>query len=291
MRHVFRLLPLFLPTLALALASPPPEPAAVRTLLRERKLAAAEAAAREFLALHPRAAEAHALLGEVRLAQDDGAGAIQAFEQAASLAPTDSEIHLGLAKAYETALDQSGILAKLSLARKCLAALEKSVALDPANVAARMGLMGYHAGAPALFGGRRDKAWGHAVEIRKLDSRQGHLAYGMLYVSEKKYAPALDEFEALLRLDADHYLAHYQIGRIAALTGKDVDRGLAAMRRAVTLPATDDAPGHDAAYWRLGMLLELKGDSAAAAESYRAALALNPNSKNAAAALARLDRP
>lgn len=267
----------------------PADSAAVRELLRARKFAEAETAALRLVANHPADAQAHALLGRVRIAQDDGVAAVQAFEHARDLAPQDSEIHRGLGDAYETALDRAGMLTKFSLAKKCLAAYERAVALDPSNLTARQRVLGFHVGAPALYGGKKSEAWKQAAAIKQLDPLHGHLAVGLLHGVEKKFPEALAEFEQALRLDPANYLAHYQVGRIAALTGEKLDRGVAAMQQALALPPTDDAPGHDAGHWRLGTLLEQMGDRAGAKSAYEASLRLNPHYEPAAKALAKLN--
>lgn len=284
------LIPLFLATTALAGAAlSTDETDAVRQLMREAKLADAATAAAKLTAAHPAEPAAHALLGDVFIAQDKGAEAVKSYELAASLAPNDSGIHLGLAFAYETALDQAGVLTKLSLARKCLAALEKSVALDPENLQSRINLVGYYATVPRLFGGNAAKARAQVDEISKLDPVSGHLVEGIIHLAAERHASASAEFEKVLQSDPANYLAAYQVGRLSALTGENIDRGITMLRHALTLSPERNQPGHDAANWRLGMLLEKKGDKAGAKAAYESALSITPGYKNAARALAKLD--
>lgn len=292
MPYTMRTLAVLLLTVTLTHAAlPPAETDSVRRWIKERNFTEAEAAASRLVTSHPENAHAHALLGDVLLAREDGKGAVQAFARAAQLAPDDSEIHRGLGDAYASAVDTAGLLAKFGMAKKCLAAYERATELDPVNHAARFNLIGFYAGAPGLYGGSRTKAWAHAVELKNLDVLRGHLAYGMLYGSEKKLPQATTEFEEALKLDPANYLALYQIGRLAVLTGEQLDRGMSALQQALALPADTGvgAPGHDAAHWRLGMLHELKGDRAAAKAAYESALRLNPRHEKAAAALAKLD--
>lgn len=270
-------------------ALPPGEAEAITRLILERKLADAATGATRLVASHPDDAQAHALLGRVRIAQKDGPGAMQAFERARQLAPGDSEIHRGLGDAYASAVDTAGLLAKFRIARECLAAYTRAVELDPANHAARFNLVGFLAGAPALYGGSMAKARVQAAELKRLAPASGHLALGMLHVAESDHDLALAEFEEAVKLDPTNYQALYQIGRLAAMSGKHVDRGSRAMQQALELPAAPGAPGHDAAHWRLGMLHELRGDPAAARLAYQRALVLNPAFANAAKALAKLD--
>ena len=94
----------------------------------------------------------------------------------------------------------------------------------------------------------------------------------------------------MLKESPDDYAALYQIGRIAALSGQQLDRGLASLRRCLTLtpPATPNTPGHAAAHWRIGNLLEKKGDQPGARAAYEAALKLDPTFLGAIDALKKL---
>jgi tetratricopeptide (TPR) repeat protein len=282
------LLALTVPLLPLAAAVPSAEAEAVRALLRERKVAEAEKAARALVAHHGKEAEAHALLGSVMMGKQDPDGAVKAFEQAAKLAPKDSEIHRRLGDAYGFAAQRAGMMSKFGLARKCLAAYEQAVALDPRSLAARQSLMGFYQAAPGMAGGGIDKAYAQAAEIKKLSPDQGRLAYAQLYAAEKKWTEAFAEFEEVLKADPVNYLANFQVGRIAALSGERVDRGIETLRKALTLPPSPGAAGHEAAHWRLGMLLEKKGDKTGARTAYEAALQINPKFPQAAEALKKL---
>src|SRR5207253_366475 len=102
------------------------------------------------------------------------------------------------------------------------------------------------------------------AEIRKLDAGRGRLAFASLYASEKKYAEAFAELDETLKAAPDDYPALYQVGRLAAVSGERVDRGIAALQKCLTLAPPPNAPGHDAAHWRLGNLWEKKGDKPAA---------------------------
>lgn len=285
-----RSLILLLLTAALAHAAVPTEKIEnVRGLLRDRKLAAAETAANALADAHPADAEAYALLGSVRVAKGDADGAVKACEKAAELAPKNGEYQRQLGDAYGLAAQKAGMFSKMSWGKKVIAAYEKAVELDPANLTARGSLMSFYQMAPAMMGGGLDKAYAQAAEIKKLDADRGRVAYAILYVGEKKYAEALAEIEAVLQSTPDHYAALFQYGRISALTGERIDRGMDALKKCLTSPPTPGAPGHDAAHWRLGNLWEKKGDKPAARAAYEAALAINPGFQQAIDALKKLD--
>lgn len=280
---------LLLASASLAFAAvPQPELDGVRQLLSERKLAEAEAAAQRLVASYPAEADAYLSLGTVRMNKEDPENAVKNFERAAELQPTSSEVQRRLGDACGFAAQKAGMLSKMGWAKRCRTAYEKSVELDPKNIPARLSLMGYYQQAPSLVGGGMDKAYAQAEEIKKLDADRGRIAYAQLYAADKKYAEAFGQFEEVLLTQPDNYLALFQIGRLAAMSGERVDRGIETLRKALALSPTPGAAGHDAAQWRLGMLLEKKGDKAAARAAYETSLKLNPKFQPAADSLKKL---
>ena len=218
-----------------------------------------------------------------------GADLLAKGERAAALDPSNSELHRQLGEAYAQAGQKAGMLSKMSLGKKSLAAYEKAVALDPENLAARSSLASIYLMAPAMMGGGSEKAYAQAAEIKKRDASRGRVTFATLYAGEKKYAEAFAEIEEVLKTTPDHYAALYQFGRLAALSGDRIDRGIAALKQSLAQPASPGAPGHDAAHWRLGNLQEKKGDKAAARAAYEASLQVNPKFPQAIDSLKKLD--
>lgn len=263
-------------------------PARIDELLRQEKWAEALPLLEQAVAATPADAEAHFRLGSTRLHHGDLKEAIAALAQATALAPTNSEYFRLLAAAYGNSAQQAGLLAKMGLARKFVAAINRSIALDPANLAARLALLEFARQAPGIVGGGLDKAYAQAAEIKKLDPVQGRRAYASLYLSEKKYPEALAAHEELLRDRPEDYSSLYAVGRIAALSGERPERGIECLRRCLALPPPPNTPSHAAAHWRLGNLWEKMGDPAAARAAYETALKLEPGFAEAAAALKQL---
>ena len=274
---------------ASATTSPPPTVEAALALFHTRgKSAEAQAAFEALAAADPKSHPAHLHLGWLAFRRDDPDAAIVHLEKAVQLAPTHSESYRALGDAYGRAAQKKGIFGGLGLGKKCLAAYEKSVALDPANVDARSSLFEFYRQAPGFAGGSPEKAAAQLAAVRQLDPWRGRMLASSLFISRKKYAEALAEFEAVLRDSPDHYLAHYQIGRLAASTGQFVDRGLAALRRCLELTPPPQAVPHATVHWRLGQLLERKKDLPAARAAYEQALALDPTHTSATEALRKL---
>lgn len=233
-------------------------------------------------------AETQASLGAAHLAKGDADSAIAAYEKAIGPDPGNSELHRQLGDAYGLAAQKAGMFSKIGLGKKCLAAYAKAVELDPKNLVARHSLMTACQQAPAVMGGGMDKAYAQAAAIKQLDATRGHVAYALLYIGEKKYADARVEIDEALLSEPENYAALFQAGRLAALTGDHLDRGLAALHKCLALTPPSGTPGHDAAHWRLGNIHERRGDHAAARAAYQASLKVNPRFPQAIESFAKL---
>lgn len=246
----------------------------IARLFNQRQWAEAQSLLEKITAAEPDNAEAWGSLGQVFLARSEPAPAAAALEKASALAPTNSNYQLQLGHAYGMSAVKAGLFAKLGFANKCKTAYDKAVALDPKNINARWSLMEFCRQAPSIAGGGMALAYAQAEEIRKLDPRRGRAAYASLYTAEKKFPAAFALYEEVLREKPDDNDALFSIARLAARSGQQLDRGLAALRQLSAHP--DHA--HDARLPTLqGNILERQGDRAGATAAYEAALALDPN--------------
>lgn len=261
----------------------------IATLVQEHHWAAAQPLLEKAVAAEPADAAAHFYLGLALLNQDQAENSITTLEKAVALAPANSEYARTLGDAYGATAQRAGLFSKLGWAKKCKAAYEKAVALDPKNLSARFSLMGYCREAPGIAGGGMDQAYGQAAEIKKLDPAQGRRAYASLYVSEKKFSEAFALYEDALKDAPDDYEALYALGRIAAITGEHLDQGMEVLRKSLSLTPPAGQPGHAPAHWRLGNILEKKGDKPAARAAYEVALKIDPDFKEARASLKKLE--
>ena len=264
---------------------------AARTLFNERgKSAEAQKAFEALAASDPKNADVNFFLGQLANRRDDPEKAVKHFEAAIAATPTEARHHHGLGDAYGRSAQKAGMLSKFGLAKKCVAAYERAVELEPANLDFRQSLFEFYRQAPGIAGGGVDKATAQAEAIKKIDANRGRFAFATLYVGEKKYAEALAQFDEVLKVSPDDYAALYQVGRLAALTGEYLDRGLASLRRCLELPVPNPAntPGHAAAHWRIGVILEKKQDVPGARTAYEAAVKLDPKFTPAADSLKKL---
>ena len=261
---------------------------AAKALYHERKDAEAKSAFTALAQSEPRNAEVHFYLGRLANRAREVDAAVKHFEKAVELAPTNSNYHLDLGGAYGQKAMSANLFSKASLAGKSRTAMEKAVELDPRNLEARQGLMQFYQQAPSIMGGGLDKAHAQADEIMKLDVQRGRVAKSLLFVREKQFDAAFALWEEALQQTPDHYGALYQLGRIAAESGQQLDRGLAALERCLKMSPSENDPGHAAAHWRIGNIHEKRGDKTAARAAYDAALTVDAKFQPAIDALKRL---
>ena len=206
------------------------------------------------------------------------------------------------------------------LAGRMKSELERAVALDARNIDARDGLLDFYSMAPAMFGGGADKAHEQAVAIAGIDAVRGHLAFGRLaarsndgptverevnaaiaaepdslrgysalaswYVKTKDWAQAFATQDRYIQQRPGDPYGPYGIGRIAAASGQQLERGEHGLRAFLAKPPKSAAPPALArGYLLLGQVLEYEGKHADARRAFEQAAKLDPRSEEAKKAL------
>ena len=258
-------------------------------LYNQRKVAEAQAAFEVLEKANPTNANIPFYLGRLALQANDHERAVTCLEKAVALDPKVARFHQRLGDAYGLAAQKAGFMSRVGFASKCKTEYEKAVELDPKNIDARFSLLGFYQQAPGVLGGGMEKAHAQAEEIKKLDPSRGRMAVAGLYLVEKKNDLAFAEFEAALKANPDDYAALFQLGRTAAITGERMDRGLEALRKCLTLTPPENQPGLVAVHWRIGFILEKKGDKAGARAEYQESLKIDPKFPQALESLKKLN--
>lgn len=270
----------------------------------------------------PKNAEAWILLSRARLQASQAESAITAAEKAAKLSPNNSQAYFWLGNSYGSRIGQVGMFSQMSMAPKLRDAFEKTVALDPDNLDAREALVQFYLQAPAVIGGGKDKANAQVNEISRRDAARGHLARAQVFISEKNNAAAIKSYEAAyaakpsdknirMALGIGYQMterwnqafkhfrawtaqddkagpAWYQIGRTSALSGLQLEEGIAALQKYLGMPHAANDPQNKNAYHRLGQLYVKIGKKAEAKAALQAALELDPKFADAKTELAKL---
>jgi tetratricopeptide (TPR) repeat protein len=167
-------------------------------------------------------------------------------------------------------------------------AMEKAVHLDPNNLDARQGLFEFYEQAPWPLGSSA-KAAAELEEIRKRDPKRAVALSVRLKTDAKDSAGAFKICDDVLAKIPDDYTALYQYGRTAAISGQNFTRGLACLKKCLTLtPPSPASPKLTNVWKRIGILQEKLGRTAEARAAYANAVKLDPANRQAADALAKL---
>ncbi|MFL5596540.1 MAG: tetratricopeptide repeat protein [Gemmatimonadaceae bacterium] len=234
--------------------------------------------------------------------EDDGDEAVRQFERAVALEEGNATYHTWLGNAIRDVTPRASKLRMPFNARRMKKEWERAVALDPNQIDARYGLVQFYAYAPGVMGGSKDKAREQAAEIEKNpaaeeaaykeaiaaapDSLPGYFGLGAVYARDGKATEAFATLDTYVRRRPDDRRAFYEAGRIAAITGRELDRGEAALKQFLATPPADArvttiAGAH---YW-LGQIAEKRGLRDAAREHYLTALRINRHAQLARHAL------
>lgn len=110
-----------------------------------------------------------------------------------------------------------------------------------------------------------------------------------VHAAGKRWEGAFATWDRVLARNPGDAAALYHTGRVAALSGLRLESGERALRTYLARSRRADLPSHAAAHWRLGMILEARGDLAGARREYESALRLEPQHAEAQAALRALN--
>jgi len=271
----------------------------------------------------PTDAEANNLLCRAYFMLEEWDHGISACERAVNLAPQNSLYHLWLGRVYGEKADRAGFMSAAGLAKKVRSEFERAVELDPKSWQARADLAEFYLEAPGIVGGGKDKARAQADVLASLNPAMAHYMNGRIAeknkdiaTAERKYRAAieashggahawlnlalfyrhqnrLDEMEQGLRTMESRPLDRPESlmdgGSIALRTGRNYALGIELVRKYLSGPTVEEGPAFKAHYI-LGQLLEKQGDRPAAAQKYRAALALAREYTSAQEALKRVER-
>jgi tetratricopeptide (TPR) repeat protein len=251
-------------------------------------------------------AESHNLLCRAYYMIEEWDRGIAACERAVQLDPQKSRYHLWMGRVYGEKADRAGLLSAAGLAKKVRVSFERAVELDPKNWEARVNLAEFYLDAPGIMGGGKDKARAQADALLPINPGMAHWVLARIASKEKDTAGAEREYRAAITashsgtrawFDLASFLFHTNrldemeqalrtmesspVDRPDSLmdgaslllrTGRDYPLAVRLLRRYLSSPV-EEAPAFKA-HDMLGQLLEKQGDRHAAAEEYRAALAL-----------------
>jgi cytochrome c-type biogenesis protein CcmH/NrfG len=273
--------------------------------------------AQAFVEANEANARAWVLLARAQLQKGEAEEAVESAEQAVELAPNDAQAQFWLGNSLGMRIGQVNMLRKMAMAPDLRDAFEAAVRLDGNLLDARSALIQFYLQAPGAMGGGVEKAQAQQAEIAKRNPARGHLAQatierahnkdnaaamraidaavaaapalpaddiatrvmvGTSLVALERYADARTYFLGWAAAQPGHAAPHYQLGRLAALSGEFLDEGAAGLKRYLDggLARAESDPMDTAAWWRLGQIRAKQGDKAAARTAFQTALRLDP---------------
>jgi tetratricopeptide (TPR) repeat protein len=249
---------------------------------------------------------------------------IPACEKATALAPENGLYHLWLGRIYGEKADRAGFFKAAGLAGKVRTEFERAVEFSPNSWEARTDLAEFYLEAPGIVGGGKDKARSQAALLAPLNPAMAHWVVGRIAEKNKDTATAEQEYRAAItasqggarawlnlagfyrhtsRFDEmeqalhtmessplDHPAALVDAAGMLLRTGRSYPMAIRLLRRYVASSNTVEEAPVFKAHNLLGELLEKQGDRPAAAEEYRAALALAHSFRQAQEGLKRVTR-
>lgn len=245
------------------------------------------------------------------------------LEKCVETNPKEYKYHFWLGTSYAQQATQGNVFQKGLLAPKIKTSFENALALSPNSVDAMKVLVEFYQQAPSMMGGSPEKAKQLATRIKQINKTIGATTLGNLYVAEKdlkraelefieasnaepsnfkvalhlgnfyikntQYNKATEVYEQFLKANPKSMSATYQIGKIAALSGTNLNQGEACLQTYIrTYKPIGEDPSIASAMMRLGMVYEKKNELAEAKKYYESALKLDNNLKEAKEALAKL---
>jgi tetratricopeptide (TPR) repeat protein len=293
-----------------------------RQLLAEGRVDDAVRVLQQQVSLHPADAESFNLLCRAYFMADEWDPALEACQRAASLAPQSSMYQLWLGRVYGEKADHSSIFSAPGLAKQARTAFERAVQLDPGNWEARADLGEFYAEAPGIVGGGKDKSRAQADALMAINPAMAHWVLARIAEKDKQADVAEREYRAEIAashsgarawLDLAGFLRHekrYEEMKQAlrTLNSSLLDRPEALLHAAQQLFRSDldlpfavgllerylKAPVEDGPAFKahdlLGQIYEKQGDRRAAADEFRAALALAHSYTRAQENLKRVER-
>jgi tetratricopeptide (TPR) repeat protein len=269
----------------------------------------------------PRNLDAVIWYGRTLMSENKPGDAEDWFEKATKLAPRSSEAHLWLGRAIGLQAATANPLRQPFLARRLKHAVDRAIELDPDNIDARELRWRFYAMAPAVMGGGEGHAREEAAEVLKRNRYRGLMlsastatrakdfaaaerhykagvaehpdsigvasAYASWLVDRNRPAEAFAVIDAYQKRRPTDPQALFQVGRLAAATGQQLERGEEALRRYLSAPPPPalNFPSLSTVHLRLGNIAERRGNKAGARAEYEQALRLDPRSNQARRAL------
>jgi tetratricopeptide (TPR) repeat protein len=187
---------------------------AARSLVTDHQYDDAMAAVDEYLIQKPNDPAATIVKSDIYMAWGEWDRSVDVLEGALSKNENNIDLLLALATTYRAKLMRSGMLGKLSNAKKSKKALEKAYAVDPNDLLARRQMFMYLVHAPGMAGGDKDRAGKIALESLEIDEFEGRVQLATLYWKKGDRDASAEEYRRALELEPDDIDAMFMLGGV-----------------------------------------------------------------------------
>jgi tetratricopeptide (TPR) repeat protein len=247
-------------------------------LFQSQQYDAAQALLERALGTTGQDATIHYYLCRISFALEVYDKAVEHCKTAVQLQEDQPEYHFWLGRSYGAEAADADPIQQAVLALKIRRAFEKTIALDPAHVQARVGLAHFYLRAPVLMGGNLDKAYEQIQILIDLDEIEGRLLLARFYEKTKQLKAAEAEYQRLQRLcsPAEKHRAIYKQYGYFLLRHKRYDDAIQAFAEQASL-----FPSQAVSYEALGDGYSAGKRWQEAIEAYRKALQLDPAARTA----------
>lgn len=196
--------------------------------------------------------------GQAAIDRGDPKTAIKLLEKAVLEAPNDAEAHYLLGVAYGRRAEQPDAIPHERYARRTQSEFEIAVSLDPNHREARMALAQYDTLAPEIMGGSIQRAQSEADELLKRRPADGHRAKAFIAAHLKKYDEAAAELREAAALDPNDMPTWFEIGHLAAESGKNLGEGQQALEKYLEYTPKKGEPTREDALAQLRKIRKLR---------------------------------
>jgi tetratricopeptide (TPR) repeat protein len=203
-------------------------------------------------------ADTHINFGNAFLLKGETQDAVEQYEKALQLNPTDPYVPFNLA----SALLQAGRF------EEAVGYFEQALRIDPNDPQAH-----YKLGVSLVNAGQPDKAIGHFEQAIKImpEFAEAHVILGSVLFDQGKIPEAIAHWERALKINPEFAEAHYNLGN-AFLRGRRFEEAIEHYRQALRIK-----PEFAGAHCNLGIALEQVGRVQEAIEHYEQAVLLRPD--------------
>jgi len=253
-----------------------------RSLVTAHQYDDAMAAVDGYLNQNPNDAAATIVKSDIYVAWGEWDRSVDVLENALSKNENNIDLLLALATTYRAKLMRSGMLGKLSNAKKSRKALEKAFAVDPNHLMARREMFMYLVHAPGMAGGDKDRAEKIALESLEIDEFEGRCQLATVYWKKGNRDASVEEYRRALELEPD------DIGAMFMLGGVLIDKEDFAACEQLAQSFIANWPDLSEPYVGLGNCYSEQKRTEEATEQYLKALELNPWYGDARYKVARL---